>query len=514
MRKTGWLSATLLATLLVGGQARAATIEIGPADDLLAAIAGLAPGDELVLQGGTYDIAQLFTISLVGTEAMPIVIRAKDGEVAIITRPDANQNVINIEDSAYVELRGLEVMGGSHGIRIRDSDFVTIEGCHIHDTADVAISANFGGSSYEGLRILRNHIHDTNGTGEGMYLGCNDDGCQMFNSLIEGNYIHDTNTNVSQGDGIEIKEGSHDNVVRDNVIHDTGYPCIITYSAAGNGGPNLIERNVMWGCGDHAIQSAADAVIRNNIILGANADGIRAQAHQSGTPSNMVIAHNTIVVPNNNAMRISDISGSVVVANNASFTNSGDALRLDGDMAQVTVVGNGVFGSLQGVSGGTFDVMDLVSAFVDASFSGSVPNDVFPAVDSPLNGAGDAAQVVDDDFNGTPREGVADVGAYKYDPEGNPGWTLQAGPKDIDPGGGVGGGNGGGGASTGAGGMGVGGSGVGAGIGSGNGSGGNGADGGDDGGCSCRTVGPSSPNLGWLTLLGLGLLGWGRRRSG
>lgn len=31
-----------------------------------------------------------------------------------------------------------------------------------------AISANFGGSVYEGLRLLRNHIHDTNGTGEGI----------------------------------------------------------------------------------------------------------------------------------------------------------------------------------------------------------------------------------------------------------------------------------------------------------------------------------------------------------
>lgn len=35
------------------------------------------------------------------------------------------------------------------------------------------------------------------------------------------------------------------------------------------GGPNVIERNVMWGCGDHGIQSAADVIIRNNIVLGS-----------------------------------------------------------------------------------------------------------------------------------------------------------------------------------------------------------------------------------------------------
>ena len=118
-----------------------------------------------------------------------------------------------------------------------------------------------------------------------MYLGCNNDGCRMFDSLIERNYIHHTNgPSVTQGDGIEIKEGSYDNVVRDNVIHDTNYPCILTYSAVGNGGPNIIERNLLWNCGDHAIQSAADAIIRNNIILGAAYDGIRNQPHQTGVP--------------------------------------------------------------------------------------------------------------------------------------------------------------------------------------------------------------------------------------
>ena len=106
------------------------------------------------------------------------------------------------------------------------------------------ISANSSGT-YEGLKILRNHIHHTNGTGEGMYLGCNSNGCRVANSLIEGNYVHHTNgPNVSQGDGIELKEGSYGNTIRDNVIHDTNYPGIITYSTVGNGAANVIEGNV------------------------------------------------------------------------------------------------------------------------------------------------------------------------------------------------------------------------------------------------------------------------------
>jgi len=55
---------------------------------------------------------------------------------------------------------------------------VTIEDSEIYATADVGISANAGGT-YDGLVIRRNHIHHTSGSGEGMYLGCNDDACRV-----------------------------------------------------------------------------------------------------------------------------------------------------------------------------------------------------------------------------------------------------------------------------------------------------------------------------------------------
>src|SRR5690606_17674868 len=148
---------------LAPASAWAATIEIGPSANLGEEIAKLSPGDELVLQGGTYTLTSKLTISVSGTEAQPIVIRAKDGEVPHITR-DASQNVINIEHAEHIVLRGLEVSEGSHGIRMLDASFITIEDCHIHDTGDVAISANVGGYQYEGLKILRNHIHHTNNT--------------------------------------------------------------------------------------------------------------------------------------------------------------------------------------------------------------------------------------------------------------------------------------------------------------------------------------------------------------
>jgi uncharacterized protein (TIGR03382 family) len=421
--------------LSVSRDARAAQIEVSPGDDLEGAMNALVPGDELILHDGMYELTDRFGATVIGTEAMPIIIRAADGEAPHIHRATADENIVDFDAAEYVVIRGITFSGGSAGVRFSASRFVTFEDNEIFGTADVALRANDGATVYEGFRILRNHIHDTDGTGEGMYLGCNENGCQFTGALIEGNWVHHTNAEtVSQGDGIEIKEGSSNNIIRDNVIHDTNYPCILTYANAGNGGVNTIERNVMWNCGDHGIQTAADAVIRNNIILSAVANGIAMQSHQSGAPANLEVVHNTIIHPSQHAVRIGDIVGSVVIANNALYSNGGNALFVaGGDTSMTTVVGNVGVGGVSGIDA-TIATGDIAADFVGGSFAGAPPMDLFPAPSGALVGVADAAYPASDDFNCLARDG-ADVGAYGFGKGGNPGWMLQAGFKTCADGG-------------------------------------------------------------------------------
>lgn len=423
--------AVALGSVLVAATPSNALAEVftaGPSDgidNIEATINALEPGDELVLSGGTYTLEGRFSFSIAGTEDQPIVIRAAEGEAVHFHRPNANQNIIDIDDAEHVVIRGIEFSGGSAGIRVSGARFLTIEECEIHDTGDVALRANDTGVTYESLRILRNHIHHTNNTGEGMYLGCNNAACEVVDSLIEGNYVHHTNQqSVTQGDGIELKEGSAGNFIRDNVIHDTNYPCILTY--ASNGAPNVIERNLLWGCGDHAIQSAADATIRNNIILSAGSDGIAMQAHQSGSPSQLVVVHNTVLHANGDAMSLRGISGSVTIANNALYSQTGAAFYANGTSGLVFEGNVGAGTSTLPLAAGNLGV-----DFLGASYVGAPPMDVFPAPNGALRASGDAAYVPADDFNGTARDGVADVGAYALRGEGNPGWPLSAGFKAV-----------------------------------------------------------------------------------
>jgi hypothetical protein len=411
-----------LATIFCISAAHA--VEIGPADDLEAAAAALSPGEELVLRGGTYFFDENVTITSNGTAAQPVTIRAKNGEQPIIEQATSNHNVVEINGSSYLVVSGIEFTGGSHGIRLMNSDFITIEDCEFQETGDVAISANSGGT-YEGLRLLRNHIHHTNGTGEGMYLGCNNDGCRVINSLIEGNYIHHTNrASVEQGDGIEIKEGSYGNVIRNNVIHDTKYPGILLYSTVGNGPPNIVEGNIVWNVSDNTIQIAADAVVRNNIILG----NVSFQSHQSGSPSNIEFVHNTVIT-DGPGIEVRNVSGSVLIANNAVYSQS-QAIRLvSGDLSQVQLFGNVGAGGLSGGSSGYVEGNGINIDMVSGNYSGAPPIDPFPAPGSALIGAGNPAYVTAIDFNGNPRSGSPDAGAYTFDQNGNSGWAITSGFK-------------------------------------------------------------------------------------
>jgi len=421
--------------LIASPVARAAVTEVKPGDDVEAAWNALGPGDELVLHGGVYDItaAGRFSVKVAGTAAKPIIVRAASGEQPIIKRTDEAQNLIDFDGATYLEIRGIELVGGSAGLRFSAGDHVTIRDCNIHDTGDVALRANDGGVTYESFRILHNHIHHTSGTGEGMYLGCNSNGCRFQNAVIEGNHVHHTNgASVSQGDGIEIKEGSSGNIVRDNVIHDTGYPCILTYSTRGNGPANVIERNLLFRCGDHAIQSAADATIRNNIILGAAGDGVAMQPHQAGVPQNLTVAHNTILKPAGDCVSVRGATGTVVVANNALYSKAGRAFYTNSTPSLIAFSGNVGTGGVEGLAA-KLGVGSLASDFVLASYSGGVPNNVFPKPGAALVGTGAAAHVPADDFNGTPRNGAADVGAYAFAAAGNPGWALAEGFKAATP---------------------------------------------------------------------------------
>lgn len=382
---------------------------------LKAALVALKAGDCLVLEAGTYSLAGgMFELNVVGTEKAPIWVTAAEnkGELAkvVITRPDAKQNVLNVGGAAptrFLCLRGLEITGGSHGLRLHDCEDVWVDRCKFHDTGEVAISANTRDTAR--LFLTRNDISRTSGTGEGMYLGGNDGKVKMRDSVIALNHIHDIGGDkVTQGDGIEVKQGSFGNLVAENTVHDTAYPCIIAYGTGGER-PNILERNTCWNSGDNVMQVQGEAVVRNNLLINGAGAGFASHDHQ-GKSINLVVVHNTIVNRKLGAKLNSwNAREGMVFASNAVYSE-GMAIHFPGGSQGVDLRGNVLLGNVSGASAGFVKgrgLEDFAKLTWDAA-----ERDARPAKDSPLIGAAETEPKVETDLTGAKRAGRV-VGAYE-----------------------------------------------------------------------------------------------------
>ena len=415
----------LLIVATISCSASARTFSAKPGDNVEKIISTLRAGDTLELEDGNYSLTERFSFSISGTPQNPIIIRAANGAHPRFHRASVNQNIWDIDNAHYVSIDGLHFSGGSAGVRVTNASHFTFSNNEIFGTDDAALTMNIDGGKYDYIQILNNHIHDTRGTGEGMYLGCNFNQCRLSNSLIEGNYVHNT-LNAEQGDGIEIKEGSYANIIRNNVIHDTNYPCILSYGTVGNGAQNIIENNLVYNCGDHGIQSAADTIIRNNIVLNTKLDGIAMQQHQNSHPTNLVVVHNTVIKSTGAAIYLNGNRGSVVIANNAIYSKTGKALELSNVSNRLlTLSGNVGAGIYDGTRG--FKLGNINTDFMRAHYNGTPPIDVRPGKASFLISTGDANFTVPSDFDGNKRGDLVDIGAYFSNASQNKlSWALAA----------------------------------------------------------------------------------------
>ncbi len=378
---------------------------------LRSVIQGLTPGQRLEIGTGIYSINSWFTIDLRGSAEHPIWICAKPGETPVLTRPDANQNAVNIGASGgsrYLVLDSLEITGGDTLLKLYDCANLWVHRCHIHDGNGAGIAANSADTDH--LYLTQNEIHDTGGTAEGMYLGANHSAHIMTNSIIAANHIH--NCFGSQGDGIEIKQGSYGNWIVENVVHDTNYPCIIAYGTDGNG-VNIIERNILYRSNDNTMQVQGEAIVRNNLIMAGTHAGFASTDHQ-GQTRNLTVVHNTII----NTARATNLSSwnnraGMVLANNAIYSRYAESIRFPNGSSGVSVSGNIVYGPVSGATGGYASGIGLSDDFEKVTWDAE-NRDATPVPGSSLIGSADAQYAVEEDIHGDERISELDSGAFDY----------------------------------------------------------------------------------------------------
>ena len=363
---------------------------------LVKAVAALQPGDQLVIAAGTYSVERMWDIGVSGTAEAPIWIVAEEGAQVTLTRPDDKQNVLNIGQGSPVHhlcLRGVEITGGSHGLRLGQCSEVWIDQCHIHHTGEVCLSAN--SANTRRLFLTRNHHHHGGGHGEGMYLGANHGQFIMSESVIALNHIHDCKG--EQGDGIEVKQGSWGNLIAENDIHDTQYPCITVYGTAGKP-VNIIERNLCRRSGDSAMQVQGEAIVRNNVLIGGKGSGFASLDHQDKS-LNLQVIHNTII-NTGDAFKGSSWNGreGMILANNILYSRDKSAMNFPKGKEGVIIAGNIILGDApkQGTTRGRG-----LEDFANVTWDGE-KHDATPSAKAPFASA-DVKYLLETDFTGAKR---------------------------------------------------------------------------------------------------------------
>jgi len=159
--------------------------------------------------------------------------------------------------------------------------------------------------------------------------------------VIALNHVY--NCRGTQGDGIEVKQGSWGNLIAENTVHDCNYPCITVYGTAGKP-QNIIERNLCYRSRDSVMQVQGEAIVRNNLLIDGKNATFASTDHQ-GKTTNLQVIHNTLI-NTGHAFRGGSWNGrdKMVLANNIIYSKEQNAMSFANGFAGVTFAGNVVLG--------------------------------------------------------------------------------------------------------------------------------------------------------------------------
>ena len=240
------VSAATLYVSTTGSDANPGTLQ-APVATPARALALAAPGDTILLRGGTYNIATPLQLVHAG-----MTLASYPGERArlVADTSDAGAPTIVVIYASRVTVAELELQGGSlYGIKVDDyfgaQTGIVIRGVYIHHTGRDGIKVQ----KTDDILIENSAVAYT-----GVRDRSNADGIDIMGAhgaTVRYNLVHDIGTT-----GIYVKAGTRQAVIEGNRVERTGYAGILLGSESG-----------IQYMRDGVLYEAIDSVARNNIIV-------------------------------------------------------------------------------------------------------------------------------------------------------------------------------------------------------------------------------------------------------
>ncbi|GAB3893749.1 right-handed parallel beta-helix repeat-containing protein [Kibdelosporangium lantanae] len=234
------ISQTITALVLASqlAQPAASTINVSNAAQLIGALKAAKPGDTIQLADGDYGDQFIATTS--GTAANPITIQGS--AKAVLHDPKFKESDTDcpsgltgygfwLQGANYWNLKGFTVQDSRKGIVLDGASHVTIDGVTVHDIGYEGV--HFRKSSSDGV-IKNSNVYNTGkvepGYGEGVYLGSSNSNWSCYGTNNGKNPDASNNIQVLDNkigpnvaaEGIDIKEGTVNGVVKGNTLDGTG----------------------------------------------------------------------------------------------------------------------------------------------------------------------------------------------------------------------------------------------------------------------------------------------------
>jgi hypothetical protein len=271
-------------------------VNVSTTSQLLSAVGGAQPGDQIQMATGTY-VTNLLKITRSGTAANRITLCGP--RTAIIN------GAISPDPASYWAFRGFRIRGDSPNSQIWGV-YQHAGGHNIYDNLEVDHQAQEGivlhdGPSY-GNVVSNNYIHDTGrGSpqyGECIYIG---NGTTQ-DQIVDSTWIHHNRIVNCTTEGIEIKSGTRYHLIEFNTITNAGTARLVGSDAPiqVRGNNTRVNDNTVTNSARYLIELYADRAgwasnnaFRRNTLSGAG----NGKAFYVGGSGNVVYCSNVAVSP-------------------------------------------------------------------------------------------------------------------------------------------------------------------------------------------------------------------------
>lgn len=386
-------------------------------------------GDIVYIKAGTYNERVLLQYS--GTVSNEIIFKNYQEDVVIldgtnITWSPTWNGLLDISDKNYITIQGISIINSVYaGIFMENASHITINNCKTNTTFSSGIAA----WNSDNIIISNNTVTQACDGGEQECITLSN----TFDSRVFNNEVSYNGNPVEGGEGIDIKQGSHDVQVYKNWVHHLNNKVGI-YIDAWDAHTYAIEvyQNKVNNCTETGIAIASEfggllenVQIHTNISFNNKYDGIQIGGWKHPDYTGMATPIKHISIMNNTCYNNGSIAGGfgfgitidnayaedITIRNNILSQNSAQ-------LEEVQMIGTAVmeYNLIDGDNTTTNAVYGTNYIENSPDFEDAVNSDFHLkhtswAIDAGIN---TAVPVVDFEDNSRPFNGTVDIGAYEF----------------------------------------------------------------------------------------------------